>query len=306
VSLVELLVVLGIIGILLSLILPAVQQARDTAARLSCQSRLRQIGLALHSYHDTHGRFPPGQDQERTFFGKGDGSLVGVSWLAKILPFVEQQPLWDQTVQALKQDIVPWHNPPHIGLATVIPLYTCPSDPRAGSPQRGPDDILAAYTSYVGVEGALWGITEDGVLPFGQAIRFAQITDGTSQTLMVGERPPSARLDSGWWYASHWSAYSRDFILAAESFTDSRECVPPIPPGKFVFGPGRINNECDRYHFWSLHTGGANFAFADRAVHFLPYSISPMLRALSQPRRRGGRRGALRRGINQRQNCFAR
>ncbi len=151
VTLVETVVVIGIIGILVALIMPAVQQTRAAADRVSCQSRLRQIGLGLHGYHDSHGAFPPGQDWST--FGAGDGSLQGVSWLAKILPFVEQQPLWERTAQALAQDKVPWNNPPHVGLTTIVPVYTCPSDSRVGSPQIGPDGVLAAYTSYLGVQG---------------------------------------------------------------------------------------------------------------------------------------------------------
>jgi prepilin-type processing-associated H-X9-DG protein/prepilin-type N-terminal cleavage/methylation domain-containing protein len=276
-SLTELVVVIGIIGLLIGLTLPAVQRTRSAADRISCQSRLRQIALALHSYHDTSGTFPPGQDSSP--FGELDGSARGVSWLAKILPFIDQEPLWQQTERALREDRVPWDNPPHVGLATVIPLYTCPSDGRAAFPQNGPDGTLAAYTSYKGVRGERSGM-ENGVLPLGRGIRIAAITDGTSQTLMVGERPPSARMDSGWWYASHWSVYSHDFILWAETGKESDECMPP-PGGYFVFGPGRPNNQCDMYHFWSLHSGGANFSFADGSVHFISYSISRNLRALA-------------------------
>lgn len=281
-SLVELVVVIGIVGILVGLISPAIQQARVAADRLSCQDRLRQIGLALHSFHGAHESFPPGQDLWP--WGAKDGSLRSLSWLAKIMPFIEEDPLFFQTRQAMMEDPVPWHNPPHVGLATVLKLYTCPSDSRVNTPQVGPDGILAAYTSYLGVRGEYPGI-ENGVLPLGSSVRIGDISDGTSQTIMVGERPPSARFDSGWWYCSHWSVYSHDFLLYAEMLMERMDCPPP-PGGKFVFGPGRINNECDMYRFWSLHGGGANFAFADGSVRFLSYSISPELRALAS--RNGG------------------
>jgi prepilin-type processing-associated H-X9-DG protein/prepilin-type N-terminal cleavage/methylation domain-containing protein len=293
VTLIEVLVVIGILGILIGLILPAVQQVRSSMDRLSCQNHLHQIALALHNYHDTFGSFPPGEDPNT--FGK-PGTMQGVSWLAKILSFVDQQPLWEITFQALMEDRFPLDNPPHIGLATVIPLYTCPSDPRVLSPQRGPDGILAAYTSYLGIRGKwptpapppLYSV-DNGVLQIGPAIRIAEITDGTSQTVMVGERPPSARLDFGWWYAPHFegwgqpaSASFRDFVLTVEEpvgYPD--ECVPSPPAMTFVFGPGRIDNECDKYHFWSLHPGGANFVFCDGSVRFLPYSARSILPALA-------------------------
>jgi len=280
-SLTELVVVIAIIGIILSLTFPAVQNARSAADRLSCQNRLRQIGFALHNHHDTLGRFPPGQDSSP--FGSGLDA-TGLSWLAKILGFVDQDPLWGQAKDAFRQDRYPWHNPPHIGLATVIPLYTCPSDWRSASVQTGPDGITAAYTSYKGVEGSMT-FMEDGVLPIGHAVNIAEITDGTSQTVMVGERPPSASFDSGWWYCSHYSAYSYDFILQTAMLRETQDCGPP-PGGMFVFGPGRPNNQCDMWHFWSIHRGGANFCFADCSVRFLSYAISPILPSLAS--RNGG------------------
>jgi prepilin-type processing-associated H-X9-DG protein len=268
--------------------------ARSASDRLLCQNRLRQIGIALHAYHDTHNAFPEGKDySDRVTY---INSLQGVSWLAKILPFVEQEALWEQTEQAAKQDRVPWHNPPHVGLSTVIPLYTCPSDPRVVTPLAGnyPDDprivprtdVIAAFTSFKGVQGSGPVGPDNGVLPYAYSVRIGDILDGTSQTLMVGERPPSARLDSGWWYTSHWSVYTHDFILRAEMYTESTECVPPQPAGRFMFGPGRFDNQCDMYHYWSPHQGGANFTFADGSVRFLPYSLSPKLAALAT--RNGG------------------
>jgi prepilin-type processing-associated H-X9-DG protein len=291
ISLIELLVVLGILGILVGLLVPAVQQARGAAARLSCQSRLRQVALALHGHHDAAGAFPVGEDTVSK--GTGDGTLRGLSWRAKILPFVDSQPLAEQAARALMQDRVPWHDPPHRGLSTVVPLYTCPADSRVAAPQRGPDGILAAYCSYLGVAGSLRGA--DGVLPDGYAVRIADITDGTSQTVMVGERPPSARLDSGWWYCSHGSFtiggrvvagfYAHNLILNAETLS-TYDCHAPQPEGRFLFGPGRIDNQCDMYHFWSLHPGGASFAFADGSVRFLSYSARSVLRQLAS--RNGG------------------
>jgi Protein of unknown function (DUF1559) len=185
VTLIEVLVVIGVISVLISLLLPAVQQARDAASRISCASRLREIGLALHHYHDTIGHFPPGP--KTGMYGSPDAE-IGVSWLAHILPYVEQQALWDRTVQAFRTDPEPWHDPPHVGLGTVITLYTCPSDGRLRSPYRDQDGRTAAYTSYLAVKGGMTG-ERNGVLGEQPGIRLTDVTDGTSQTVMVGERP---------------------------------------------------------------------------------------------------------------------
>ncbi len=291
-SLIEVLVVFGIIGLLIGLVVPAVQQARESASRASCQNRLHQIALGLHGYHDAQGAFPIGLD--RSPYGIGNGSLEGVSWRAKILPFIDQDALSLQTVAALTQDPFPWQYPPHVGLVTVLAVYGCPSDARVDQLHDGPDGILAAYGSFLGVEGEHPG-SSNGVFPVGYAVRMAEITDGTSSTIMVGERPPSVRLDSGWWYCPHLvfldesrriaGYYAHDSILSAVMGKETSNCSPP-PSGLFVFGPGRLTNECDMYHFWSLHTGGANFAFADGSVRFLSYSISPLLPQLAS--RNGG------------------
>ncbi len=289
VTLIELLVVLGIIGILVGLIMPAVQQVRGAAARLSCQNRLRQVALGLHGHHDTHGAFPR---ENSSYYKVNDGSLGGLSWRVKSLPFIDSQAVYDAAARAYTEDNFLWHNPPHVGLATVVPVYTCPADSRLATPQPGPDGILATFSSYVGVAGS-GSQAPDGVLSYvayGAAVRLADITDGSSQTVMVGERPPRGRLDSGWWYCEHqWfndggllvaGLYAWDSTLYAE-MSSSFECRAPQPPGKFVFGPGRITNPCDMYHFWSLDPGGANFAFADGSVRFLSYSASRILPALA-------------------------
>jgi hypothetical protein len=159
-----------------------------------------------------------------------------VSWRAKILPFVDQQGLWTQTVAALSLDPAPWDNPPHVGLATLLPVFGCPSDARVARLERGPDDVVAAYGSFLGVEGAHPG-SSNGVFPIGHAVRIAEITDGTSLTVMVGERPPSARLDSGWWYCPHpyfldrdrliGGYYAHDSILSAVTSKETSGCTPP-------------------------------------------------------------------------------
>ncbi len=208
-------------------------------------------------------------------------------WMALILPQVEQDALWRATEQAFQiKPRWPFDNPPHVGFAPVIKLYVCPNDGRLLSPLRDQDGFTAAYTSYLGVYGGRGG--GDGVLGNSPGIRLTDITDGTSHTLMVGERPPPDTLQAGWWYnkmrlAGVWGhLYGPDGAMAVEPFP-----IPSEPcQGPFRFGPGRTDNPCDRYHFWSLHPVGANFAFADGSVRFLSYTISPQLRDLAT--RNGG------------------
>src|SRR6266536_2354842 len=129
-TLVELLVVIAIIGTLLALVLPAVQQIRDTAAMAECRNHLRQIGLALHHYHDSWKALPPGV----TPAGPNE-RYPRMAWHTRLLPYIEQAALWRSTVLAYQQQPDPFVNPPHIGLTTPVPVFACPSDERTASPQ---------------------------------------------------------------------------------------------------------------------------------------------------------------------------
>lgn len=278
-NLVELLVVLSVIGILLGLLIPAVQQTRESAARLECLHRLRNLGISLHHYQTTHGRFPPkvntapGTQPEQILF-----------WMALILPQMEQAPLWRQTEIACRVEPDPSSNPPHIGYATAIPSYICPNDSRLSSPLTTPKGDVAAFTSYIGSAGSA-GLRNGIMVPrpgvFGQEIgpRITDITDGTSQTLMVGERPPPDSLVAGRWYT--FSARKEGLFsgpdgwlsLPTPRFPGDVECSGASD----MFGPGRTDNPCDRLHFWSLHPGGANFLFVDGSARFLAHSASSLL-----------------------------
>ncbi len=272
ITLVEVLTVIGVMGILLALLLPAVQQARARSVQASCLNRMRQVGLGLHNYHATHDHLPP--RPSRSLFGTPD-SPGGMSWQDHILPYVDQSGLWSRSIQAFRTEPWPDRDPPHVALGTVIPTYTCPADGRMQTPFRDAAGRTAAFTSYLGVSGG-FSNDNDGVLTWKPGIRFTHVTDGTSQTLMLGERPPSARMDSGWWYTISGDSY--DYLLPAETAADIET---PLCPGVGTFGPGRIDNQCDKYHFWSLHPGGANFVFADGSARLLSYSVRPHLRALA-------------------------
>jgi prepilin-type processing-associated H-X9-DG protein len=287
-NIVELLVVIGLIGMLIGLLLPAVQKVRDSASRASCQNNLKQVGLALHHFHDSQGRLPPQKARRDANTSHDPDTLL--SWMALILPQLEQEALWKVSEQACRSDRVTFHNPPHVGYATVVRAYVCPTDGRLSGPLQTPSGDRAAFTSYIGIAG-IPGLIDGQTLvkypllgPLGGSpgLRLTDITDGTSQTLMAGERPPPDSLQAGRWYST---------VYRIEPFGGPNSVMwfPPMPDNDDVqclsggapLGPGRLDNPCDRFHLWSLHTGGANGLFADGSVRFLNYSAAPTIMALS-------------------------
>lgn len=282
ITLIEVLVVLGLLGLLIGLILPAVQQARAVSARASCQNNLKQIGIALHNYESTHGSLPPvsaGLTAQSSYQSQ-------LGWMALILPQMDQEPLFRASQDALQADPNPLHNPPHTPLVAIIKSYGCPADSRLSAPLTDGSGLTMSYTSYVGISGSLAPDAKVGRLGmFGDNLkrgtRLTQVTDGLSQTIHVGERPPPNSLQAGWWYPGFYG-YSglRGPNLVLDLGGGLLFSDDPCVISRRCFGPGRIDNPCDRYHLWSLHTGGANFLFADGTVRYLPYSAEPSLIAL--------------------------
>ena len=275
-SLVELVVVLAIIGLLAALTLAAVQQVRSSAARLTCQNNMKQVGLALHNYAQTHGSLPPGVSYRG---GKDPFPFMG--WHTRLLPHVEQQPRWAEAVAAFQVEKDFLLDPPHAGLSVALPVYGCPTDTRTQTPQATSGGALRGLTSYLGVNGRS-AFHKDGCLFLDSAVRLADVTDGTSNTLLVGERPPSHDVVLGWWYAG-WGQDKdgeADMLLGART-VNNRQYAPSCEVGPYHFTAGRISNQCDAFHFWSLHPGGANFAFCDGSVQFLRYSADSVLPALA-------------------------
>jgi prepilin-type N-terminal cleavage/methylation domain-containing protein/prepilin-type processing-associated H-X9-DG protein len=196
--------------------------------------------------------------------------------------------------------------------AIVNPVFSCPADPRTLHTQES-EGFKVALSSYLGVNGIdlwAWSTTPTGpqdlrgvmvptnkyrrdtgdreVRASSQGTRLTDITDGTSNTLLVGERPPSRGLDFGWCYACTFGQDNEgtlDSTLGVNEVNLKQSGVPEIDacdPGPYYFSPGRIDNPCDAFHFYSPHPGGANFLFADASVHFLSYGIdNTTLRALA-------------------------
>jgi prepilin-type N-terminal cleavage/methylation domain-containing protein/prepilin-type processing-associated H-X9-DG protein len=274
-TLIELLVVIAIISVIMGMLLAAVQQARSTALRLQCTNHLKQIGLALHYYHDSQGVLPTGC----SYLG-GRHPQPHMSWMARLLPYVEQEALWQQSLQAYSQEKF-FEKGPHLPiLARVLLVFTCPTDSRTLSPRDfGPFQV--GLTSYQGL-GGLDYTTRDGVLYLDSRVRLADITDGLSNTVAVGERPPSWNELFGWWYPGWGQSKdgSADSVLGVRElnvYRRTRRC----PKGPYHFQVGEISNRCDTFHYWSLHPGGAHFLFADGSVRFLGYSADAILPALA-------------------------
>lgn len=295
-TLVELLVVIAIIGILVGLLLPAVQAAREAARRTQCINNMKQQALAMHNHHDTFKRFPAAHQIGKTWYSTRqrqdppggmrttspiyprEGAFM--SWTLKIAPFIESSSFYDNWNLAAW----PWWqylpntsttNPLNRLNAVINPTYVCPSDHRGG--QRDPYD-QAALTSYLGVSGTSQFAEapargQDGILYVNAGVKMGHITDGTSNTLMIGERPPSQSLVYGWiWAGSGDFPYfgATDIVLGVNERPDTPTNAPDF------FRPGKVNDPGDlhRYHFWSLHAGGGNFALADGSVRFFSYQVA--------------------------------
>ncbi len=278
-TLIELLVVIAIIGILVGLTLPAVQMVREASRRTECSNNLRQVALAILNYESARRRLPTGITSYNAV------PYASSTWLAQILPFVEQQNIWNQAVSDYSVDPSPFQT--HVGMRTVIPTYQCPSDPESGKVHWTHQNRIVATTSYLGVNGTNHA-ARDGVFFLESATKLGDITDGTSNTLMVGERPPSADLWYGWWYAGNgfFGSGSPDMILGVREINTPppsgvMNYLESCPLGPYNFTSGDPGEQCDTLHFWSHHPGGANFALCDGSVHFFAYDADDIMPQLA-------------------------
>jgi prepilin-type N-terminal cleavage/methylation domain-containing protein/prepilin-type processing-associated H-X9-DG protein len=269
-TLLELLVVIAILGLLLGLLLPAVQKVRAAAARSQCANNLKQVGLACQSYHDADGSLPPGYVAAGPWSDGARDTTPGWGWAAFLLPYLEQDNLHRQL------DFTrPVQQAPAVG--TVVKTYLCPADsyPPAAFPvpdSFGDPVARAAPCSYAacvgGDESDTVGPTGMGVFYRNSRTRLTDITDGTSNTLAVGERA--------------WSNANGVWAGAIPDGVTRRGPLNPCPGAGAAFYPaatlvlahGHLNNATSDADgglddFSSRHGGGSNFVFADGHVAFV-------------------------------------
>lgn len=283
-TLIELLVVIAIIGVLVSITLPAVQRARETARRMSCSNNLKQLGLAVHNYHDTFRSFPinlaaqsEGARPARQRNGKG--------WLLSVLPQIEQVPLYESFKPGFAGDFFSGGGiaspAVRVAVQTQVATLACPSDSvaaRLSDEQFEWEGTFVALTSYKGVLGdhrlgeAL--STHPGTMPdchstgqcnglffrlsYQYPQRMAMVTDGLSNTLMIGEDLPRHNAHSAAFYANgdHCSCHGHL----------NYKPKPPTP-----------RDWWNVMTFRSEHTGGASFCLADGSIRFVPDSVDYFL-----------------------------
>jgi prepilin-type N-terminal cleavage/methylation domain-containing protein/prepilin-type processing-associated H-X9-DG protein len=300
-TLIELLVVIAIIAILIGLLLPAIQKVREAAARLQCQNNLKQLGLALHNYHDANEKLPVGS-QNAPNYGGG-----GYSWIPPLLPYIEQQNLYSRL--ALQGNGVGYLGPGTSGpglvnrnalFRLVIPQLHCPGSPEGATFLIGWDPACEVqFPMYTGISGAVdhpstrglyypftgdppehvWSgrISSGGMMiPF-RAIRFADCRDGLSNTLLLGEQS-----SVGVYHGKRWGIFGAGqwgIVMGSVSGPlDQKDWILNVTSVRY-----RINERdnglpsnygsCANTAIHSAHPGGANTLFGDGSVHFLKESL---------------------------------
>lgn len=274
-TLIELLVVIAIIAILVSLLLPAVQQAREAARRTQCKNNLKQIGLALHNYHDIHRTFPSGWIAVENSRPNAHDGLNGAGWGAMVLPMMEQGSLY-----SLFDSNLPITDPANIVFfSTVLPAFQCPSDPKPDtwqiSEEGNPGNILARLptANYIGAFGTeeLDGCENaagnapvssagqcigDGMFYHNSSVSLRDVTDGTTNTFMIGERKTD--VSRGWF--STWPGMVAEGEEAFQRILGAADHTPNDAAAHFD-------------DFSSAHVGGAQFCLGDGSVRFISENI---------------------------------
>ena len=253
-TLIELLVVIAIIAILIALVVPAVQKVREAASRMQCTNNLKQIGLALHQYHDVYHHFPCLGSANKT---------ARWGWAVSILPYVEQSPLYTQLGSPNVYVDTPMPSPPTGLLQTNIAVFHCPSDPNVSNVNANFNNY--GFSNYIASQGVISFVGDTGR----DRCRLTDITDGTSATFLTAERDSIINI-AAVWPGDEKSGGSIGFVARERPnipYLGGRgaQCCgseKPSPP-----------DPCRRGGTSSQHTGGVNFGFCDGSVRFISDGI---------------------------------
>ena len=272
-TLIELLVVIAIIAILVSLLLPAVQQAREAARRTQCKNNLKQLGLAFHNYHDIANAFPPG------WVDQGPDADPAWSWTAMVLPGLEQANLFAQLEVGTSPPVETLNDPVRVALMRQpMTAFRCPSDTgpevnsdgnrQVGVNSRDATNANLALTNYLGNAGSnrleRFEPDADGLFTQNSNVRIRDITDGTSNTLGVGERS---------WNLSNFALRAGVLYMNDTSFANQTEFGAVYSLGSGQSPINCTNDAICRRGFSSNHVGGAQFLLLDGSVRFVSENI---------------------------------
>lgn len=266
-TLIELLVVIAIIAVLIALLLPAVQQAREAARRSQCKNNLKQIGLAMHSYHSSHNTFPPGYIAGAAY----PATSNGWGWCAQLLPYLDQGPLYNSFNMQ-----VPIENPTNSpSLSKTLAIMLCPSD-QTGSGQFSITDSggavivpmapASSYAATVGDDASdADALTGNGVFYRNSHTKIADIIDGTSQTVLIGER--SFGFVNATWVGAPNNAIVKSGPLNPWQFATATSPIHVQVHNNWINILTDSDGGLD--DFSSLHTGGVQLLFGDGSVRFI-------------------------------------
>lgn len=295
-TLIELLVVIAIIAILIALLLPAVQQAREAARRSTCKNNLKQYGVGLHNYHETYGMFPIGGTQW--------GGFQQIGWQVRLLPFMEQSALYKQ-LDFNSTTVVPHQrlNDGQVARIHQVPYALCPTDQNQERWNRG--WAQANYSGSLGSQritsrnpqcnifltpgihyqnpggGATHGNTTDsynisGMFGrIGGRIDIASVTDGTSNTIQVGEILPECHDHTGGWWS--YNGMANAHAGTQVPINTMTTCPKATPEERARYGGGNCTSKQEwnlSWGFRSKHIGGAHFLLADGSARFISENIN--------------------------------
>jgi prepilin-type processing-associated H-X9-DG protein len=226
------------------------------------------MGVALHAYHDVHRHFPAG------YYSSGTFTYTG--WQLQLLPFLEQESLWTQCVTYLEANVGGTDSNSYPAVNYLMPMFICPSN--VHPPTYNYAGVNYELTSYMGVTGTTSNspVSADGVLYSNSQVRFSDITDGSSNTLAIGERPTTGDNYYGWGFAPYGTGAGDGYTVLGSKDAALAHAMGDVATNIGFRQPLQPlgTAEIDGAHFWSFHTSGANFLFSDGSVHFLSYSVN--------------------------------